>query len=171
MQAEALKLYRDAIKFKDPHGFISRWLAQDLTPHCCAIAILALHQLTGRLYVHPATPEPDFNQRIRTPEVWRTAVQLVRRHDPNLDNVKVGQEVHMPGSRDKVERFLMQNDPIKIDERPDSGIVSDWQAAIKPRYTAEDIAQLRKRGGGPPTRRFIKPKKRGEGAVGRFSSV
>lgn len=172
MYSQALALYRSACNSQDPHGYISRWLIQEFTPDCCAVAILALYQLTGEIYVHPETPKPDLIQKATCPEIWRDAVQRVVRHDPNLDRVKVGDVLHAP-TVDKITKFLLQMDPIVLerDDLPEGLRISAPAAfsRINGIVKTKEEREREKLDKMPPIIRFVKSKKRGEGAQKRFS--
>lgn len=172
MHAHALQLYRFACSTQDPRGTIARWLAQELTLECCAVAILALYQLTGELWRHPQTPQPDTVQRATCPEVWFQAVELVQRHDPNALNVSIGDKLTGPGAGGgrldaKLEKFLRQ-DPMQIDEGPAAVLVAGSWSAVNGIMRKPDDRKA------PPRSavglRFQKPVRRGEGRTRVWSA-
>lgn len=172
MISETKSLLRVARMTDDPQGFVTRWLVQDFTVHNAAIAILALHNLTGQLYRHPETPCPTPMQEMTCPWVWSTAMQKVLGLPQLLaqfavkDSLSTGHDVTQEIiSRIKHETLEFNRISISESDLPDSRISGADKAFSKANGvvdSAENFKKYRSQHGagryvGP---RFIPPKKR-----------
>ncbi len=156
MYPEARRLLAQAQQLStNPRRFMANWLAQDLTPHNVAICVLALYNLTGQVWYHPDTPNPNVLQKAKCPDVWRSGCRMALIHDPNLDKVTVGDTQSI--STKFVGLRLPQG---RVDEGPVNHLSIDPTKQMQVRKTPEEIARERAAGPGSRRLRWVPPKKR-----------
>lgn len=173
MFAEAKRLAEIARDDEDPAAYIGRWLVQEFTPDCCAVAIYALYLLTGKIWGSPLRPEPLYNEAV--PHIWLDAAERVRRHNPRPPEYKIG-ERYTTDTGTLAHQILNRISPIEVaeDDLPDSRIVSAGDTftplnGIK--RDAVDRERQAREGKRKPVVVFQPPKKRGEGHHKRFQAT
>lgn len=170
MFAEAKRLAEIARADEDPAAYIGRWLVQEFTPDCCAVAIYALYLLTGKIWGSPLRPEPLYNEAV--PHIWLDAAERVRRHNPAPPIYKIGDR-YTADTGTLGEQLLNRIAPIEVqpDDLPEAKLVSaadTFTPANGIKRDAVDRDRAAREGKRKPVIVFIPPRKRGEGSHKRF---
>lgn len=172
MFAEAKRLAEIAAQDKDPAAYIGRWLVQEFTPDCCAVAIYALYLLTGQIWESPNRPKALYDEVI--PHIWLDAQERVRRHNPQHIQYVVGDKL-TNSTGTLAEQILNRIHPIGVDpdDLPQANLVSagdTFTAANGINRDAVDRERARREPKSRPTQVFVPPRRAGQGATKRFAA-